>query len=258
MSEYIKHLNELNPKDFSIGQIVYYVNPYRHTVEWGVVKEYYSDGYGLALYEIVDARTVEGVPIAEYDFQQKPRKLPKGWSYNTDLVHLGMDEAIMKRMKEEVVDYSPENLKHLTDCGLFVRPSSQDKSCNVEDNISKDGYTIVKKYSYSQRSRSDFACVNWHFCYHTVDEARAVVNAYKAELKRQAGLSEAEWSIEQIDKTLSGCYNMNEEAKKATREWLLNREKEDGIQVEDIETRCFGGVLQWKKWHNKTWKEVAV
>ena len=82
MSNYVTYLNELNPKNFTIGQIVFYIDPTIKCWWWGRIKDYYSDGYGIEHFEFADDRLIDGVPIAEYQFGvEKP--LPKNWTYTT-------------------------------------------------------------------------------------------------------------------------------------------------------------------------------
>lgn len=139
----IKYVEKLNPKDFEIGQIVFFVKNFNKAIDWGVVEEIYGDGYGLALYEPVDDRMIEGIPIDEYNFNQKPRKLPKGWSWDTDLVHMTTNPDIAKQKESEPYNYDPSTLQHLIDIGLLVRPNSQWLFSTIK-NKSQQGYTSLQ------------------------------------------------------------------------------------------------------------------
>lgn len=254
----VKRLNEVNAKKYSVRDLVYFIDPYdKHKFDWGIVSDIYSDGYCLDLYELRDIRTVEGVPIAEYDFDQPKRKLPKGWSWDTDLVHLGEDPKWVKIMKGEKFTYEEDNLCHLIDIGLLVRPYSQDKACDVESDIEKDGYTIKKtRWHYRGPKRSQYAIVHPFNVYATWQEAQAVVDAYEAELKRQAELSDYDWSVEQIDKALDRWHGMYEHSKaecKAIRDFLLSQKN-----VEDIAVRIISEGFQWKYEKNKKWMTVEM
>lgn len=261
-----KKLNELNEKEFKIGQVVYFTKNlnvstptqnYIQTIGWGIVDEIYSDGYALAMYELVDARMVDGIPIAEYEFNKKRKKLPKGWDYNTRLFEITTDprwENVFKNIDGTIKD--PENLKHLIDIGVLVRPSSQDKAMEVEEDINKDGWTIVSAHRYWKHNQSDYEVVPCHKLYGSYDEAKAVVDDYIAELNRQAELSDYDWSVEQIDKALDRWRNIHgasENECKAIREFLL---KQDNI--EDIDVRTTSAGFQWKYEKNKKWMTVEV
>ena len=266
-----KKLNELNDRKFEIGQVVYYTKNlnantpsqrYIQTVGWGVVDEIYSDGYALAIYELVDARMVDGVPIAEYEFNQKRKKLPKGWSYDTELFKITTDPKwekvfvdITARSKDITIK-DPENLKHLIDIGVLVRPSSQDSVMEVEADINKDGWTVVSAHRYWKHRQSDYEILPCHKLYGSYDEAKAVVDAYVAELNRQAELSDYDWAVEQIDKALDkwhGIYGASEDECKAIRNFLLKQDK-----VEDIDVRIVSAGFQWKYEKNKKWMTVEV
>ena len=87
-------------------------------------------------------------------------------------------------------------------------------------------------------------------------EAKKEVDENIAEFHRQAALSEYDWSVEQIDKTLKRYQIINDvtyEEVKQYRDWLLAMSN-----VEDIETRIFGGNIQWKYWKNKRWMNIEL
>lgn len=250
-----KHLNELNPKQFDIGQIVFFTNNIGNEWDWGVVDDIYSDGYAIALYELVDCRYVNSVPVAEYNFGQDYKKLPKGWNYDMDLINLSWDNH--KDLQEIKVDFKDiDSIKDAIDKGLYVRPSSQDKAGYPDVDIVKDGYRIVWKHDlYSsdptKRKKPDYAIVNWRDMYSSYEEAIAKVDAYNAELKRQAELSDYDWSLEQIDKALSGAFCIDDEDKKKIKQWLI-----DNTKIEDVAIRTLSGIPEWKYEGNKRWKQL--
>jgi hypothetical protein len=77
-----------------------------------------------------------------------------------------------------------------------------------------------------------------------------------AEFHRQANLSDYDWSVEQIDKTLNHWQKFHDESNEKRleyRNWLLGMKN-----VEDIETRFFNGEIQWKYWKNKKWNYIEL
>lgn len=68
------YVSEINPKQFEIGQLVYFTDNVGSNLDWGIIEEVYADGYAIALYEQVDCRTIKGTPVAKYDFHQKTQK----------------------------------------------------------------------------------------------------------------------------------------------------------------------------------------
>lgn len=79
-------------------------------------------------------------------------------------------------------------------------------------------------------------------------------NIHQAELKRQANLSDLEWSIEQIDKDIdrwAAIYDISTEEKAKCRERIMCIDK-----LENDETRVFGGMVQWKYEDKKRWMTV--
>lgn len=249
------HVSEINPKQFEIGQLVYFTNNVGSSLDWGIIEEVYSDGYAIALYEQVDCRTIEGTPVAKYDFHQKPKKLPKNWSWDYDLVKLAWDYHKFDGFKFSYDD--PNSLKKGIEIGALVRPDSQDKTGYPDAVVTKDGYQIVWKHdlyssSPERKRRVNYAVVNWRYIYSTYNEAKSIIDAYNAELKRQASLSDYDWSLEQIDKTLYRAYFLDKEGKAKIRQWLIGNTK-----VENVDIRSVGGYVEWKYEYNKQWKAIV-
>lgn len=255
-----KHLNELNPKEFEIGQVVYYVSQkygdYGSEVRWGIVSDIYSDGYALENYEPIDIRTVEGTPINLYKFNQPRRKLPKGWSWDTDLVHLGENKLLINKAKKYKYNLEPETLKTFIQEGLLVKPSSQKTRYCPYADIDKDGYTIVLRERTWAEHKSDYVILPYPKLYSTWQEAQEIIDAEKAEFKRQSELSDYDWSVEQIDKTLEkhqAFYHISDEIKQKMRDFILSQKN-----VEDIVTRSISEGFQWKYDRNKKWMTVII
>lgn len=250
-----KHLNELNPKQFNIGQIVFFTNNIGNEWDWGIVDDVYSDGYAIALYELVDCRRVESIPVAEYNFHKSYRKLPKGWNYDTDLVHLDFEHH--KELKDvKFAFYDIDSIQNAIDKGVFVRPSSQDRVGYPEAEITKEGYRIVWKHDLyssdpSKRSRSNYAIVNWRYVYSSYDEVKKVLSDYQAELNRLVEMSDYDWSLEQIDKVLNRSVFIAKEDKSKIKQWLI-----DNTNIEEVEIRCSSGYPEWKYEKNKKWKQL--
>lgn len=183
--------------------------------------------------------------------------MPKGWTYNTKLFELEWridpkDEKLFDELCVRVDN--PESIKKAYELGLFVK-SDKIFHGNIETDITKEGFRIIKKYPMWQH-RITHVSIRPDKVYFTYQEAKTEVEAHIAEFKRQAALSNYEWSVEQIDKTLNhwkaNCDATDEEVS-AYREWLLSMEN-----VEDIETRTYFDTIQWKYEKNKKWKNIVL
>lgn len=250
-------MSELNPKEFAIGQVVYFVRLYSQKVEWGIVRDYYSDGYGLDMYELADDRLVQGVPIKDFKFNQRRKKLPHGWTYDTDLCQVTHDAKISEQMSEQnICIANPDDLLRGIKLGLLVRPHLQNKAMQVEADITNDGYTIVCKYPRDVYDAPSTACIRTDLCFATYTEAAEVVRSMEAELRRQAALSDYDWSVEQIDKTLERWKigsGIPEDKVKEARAWLLGQK-----DIENLVTRIFLGRLQFKWEKGKKWMDLIL
>lgn len=249
-------MEEKYRKRFHNGDIVYWChkesNGYR--VKFGMVYEQFSDAVIIDYLVPRERRLVNGTPIEEFKSEERYRKLPKGWSWNTRLYEITYRDFTDEE-NDCLIDISvPETIKEAYDKGFLVKDSTIFHGV-IESEISKDGYRIVKKYPMWEH-HIDHVSILPYKVYSTYEEAKEEVNTHNNELKRQAALSDLEWAIEQIDKQLdrwklySSCSNKEIQG---YRDFLLAQDN-----VEDIEVRIVQGGLQWKYWNKKRWNYIEV
>lgn len=245
-----------NVKRFDEGEIVYWHRQRGndHFVSWGVVDEQFSDAVCIDLYKPKECRYVNGVFIDEIPACGEWNKLPKGWSYDTKLIDI--EWIADDYTKNYIIDITnPENLKQAIADGMLVK-ANQIFSGAIETEISKSGWRIVKKYPNSIFDDVTYVSVHPNDLYLSYEEAQAEIDAYNAELQRQANLTDYEWSVELIDKELNRwayIYGIPEDTKLKYKSWLLNQDN-----VEDIEVRISGGSPQWKYDRNRKWRNIEL
>lgn len=244
-------------KRFNQGDIVYWCHHggnADYSVHYGMVDEQFSDSVVIDYIVPRERRRVDGIPIDEFYSEQRYRKLPKGWTYNTKLFKLTCDDFTPEE-KEFVLDISkPKTLKEAYDKGYLVKDNTIFHGV-IEAEITKDGFRIVKKYPMWQH-HIDHVSIRPDKVYFTYEEAKKEVDENIAEFHRQANLSDYDWSVEQINKTLKRWQIINatsDKEVKAYRDWLLGMK-----DVENIETRIFGGQIQWKYWKNTRWNYIEL
>lgn len=215
-----------------------------------MVIEQFSDAVCVNYLSPKERRRVNGVPIDEFESEFKYKKLPNGWSYDTRLFEITYDD-----IDSHPVDITnPDSIKVAYDKGLLVEDYKLFHGV-IESEITNEGYRIVKKYPGGLHHISSTS-IRPDRVYTTYEEAKKEVDANIAEFVRQSNLSDYEWSVEQIDKTLNrwqAFYNIGEKEKQRYRDWLLKMDN-----VVDIETRLYGGNIQWKYWKNKRWNNIEL
>lgn len=243
-------------KKFEKGDIVYWCHydKYGYKVQWGMVYEQFSDAVIVDYLAARERRLVDGVPIMEFQSEQRFRKLPKNWSYDTQLhqityAPLSPDENVW------VIDpRRPEDLKVAYEKGYLVKDEKVFHG-RIENEITKDGFRVIKTYPMWDHHVSYVSILPYKL-YFTYAEAQAEVDAELAELKRQAELSDYDWSVEQIDKTLQRwktLYGKTDSEVERCRNFFLSLDN-----VEDVEVRLATGGVQWKKTKNKRWVYVEA
>lgn len=244
---------------YESGEIVYFVNrngtSNAHFVDIGVVDEQYSDGVRIDVLRPYDTRCVNGVPINEFETEQKYKKLPKGWTYDTKLFEItykGKDiDATFGKMKVS----NREDVKKAYEAGYLVKASTLFSGV-IEADITKEGYRIVKKYPMWQRVEPTNMVLPTDKIYRNYDECNVWIENYNAELERQVSLSDNEWSLEQIDKTIGRFCKINgldEIEKERYHNFFAEMDN-----IEDIEARIFNNNIQYKHWKRKKWNDVFL
>lgn len=234
------------------GDIVYWVDKigWEPVVKWGRVSEQIGDMVYVDYLIAPDPRTINGVPVGDIEFPTKWSKLPKGWTYDFELFHLGWnnynpDNAMINIDK-------PKDIAKAFDKGLLIFRSNYD-DCAFESEIDKNhGWRIVKRYD---RHRPAYATIEANKLYTNYADANAEKESIIKEFERQASLSDEEWSIEQITKTVNywqHLYGKTDLNRQKVLDYLLSKDK-----VVDIETRIFDGNVQWKKCKNKRWNIIG-
>lgn len=218
-----------------------------------MVDEQFSDAICIDYLEPKELRLVDGVPLEEFKSEQHFRKLPKGWSYDTKLFEITYRKE--PDFEGELIDIrSSESIKHAYDIGMLVKSDTIFHGV-IDAEITKDGFRIRKHYPVGEHYITHTSVMP-HKVYFTYEEAQKEVDENIAEFYRQAALSDYDWSVEQIDKSLDkfkGLSGISDSEKDKYREWLLSMKN-----VEDIETRVYGGNIQWKYWKNKRWNNIEL
>lgn len=246
---------DINRQEYPPGTIVYYTerDGCMYKVGFGAVEENYPSSIAIQLYEPVDRRLIDGIPVKELPYVSEWRKLPKGWTYNTELFKLTFAE-LPSDIDTEKCEYTTENIRRFIDAGILV-PVHENDDCRIETEIDKNhGWRLVKKYPLHTGYHPDWISLYPHEVYATPEEAYKAAKEMNNELKIQAEMSDYDWSVSLIDRDLdrwANIYAISETDKKAAREFILSQKN-----VEDIETRLSNGGIQWKYCKNKRWMNV--
>ncbi len=249
----------INDKNWQVGDIVYWVHKdgWESTVHWGRIDEVFSDALCIDYLEPYERRMVNGIPIDEFESETDYRKLPKGWKplmpYDSLFtITYNPWPVALSNLRYD----NPDQIKKAYEDGLLVKSSSIFKG-EITADITDKGYRIIKRYPVwymSNPHRPNTATVQYSNAYRSFVEAKAICDAQIQEFKRQASLSDLEWSIEQIDNDLNRwqtLYGKTDEEKKELRDKLLKMDN-----LEDLETRIADGDIQWKYWKNKKWHDI--
>lgn len=245
----------INHKEHPIGSVVYFIKQrgYRREVSFGIVEEHYPDVICLQLYELLDTRLINGIPIKDFITPTRWSKLPRGWSYDTKLFNITYGEYPCDPRNYRFSN--PDDILKAVKDGVLVKVQDNDHSHINSEIDSKQGWRIRRKYPTYEHYPT-YATIKYNEVYNSYDDAIKVIEDYKSELKRQSELSEYDWSVEQIDKKLNRwayICSISEEDKRKYRDWILALDK-----VEDVEIRIFKNNIQWKYWKNKKWMNIVL
>lgn len=242
---------------FKEGDIVYWCHHGGNTnysVHWGMVDTQFHDVVCVDYLKLRERRLIDGVPIEEFENEQRFRKLPKGWTYDTKLFEVSYRKDSLFEETKNLDIRNPDDVKEAYEKGLLVKSSTIFYG-TIEAEITKDGFRVIMKYPMWTHPIHSVSIIPSKL-YLTYEAAKKEVDENIAEFHRQAALSDYDWSVEQIDKTLNRWQHYNsatDTEKKAYRYWILARKN-----VEDIETRVYGREIQWRYWKNKKWNYIEL
>ena len=249
---------------FNSGDVVYWVAHHKWSadmyVDFGIVTEEFSDAVCVDKVHMHDNRYINGIPYKDFPDVTPWQKLPKGWTYNTQLFEVEWKSTVSIDSDEHLLEMSlrldrPEDVKTALEHEFLVYLKDYDQTVPHSEVSNKLGWRIRKEHDNSTYIYPHVTLQKDN-AFKTYAEARAVIDAQKAEWKRQSELTNEEWSVEQIDHDLqrwAKIYSKSPEEVQRVRDFLLGMD-----EVEDIETRVFGGDFQWKYEKNKKWRTIVL
>jgi hypothetical protein len=180
--------------------------------------------------------------------------LPKGWTYDTKLYDIEYDnsdaETINKILSLKGVD---KQVRTAYDCGILVKKTLTDYE-GIDATVDKDGYKLSRKLPMWVQHRTG-GTYRYDELFATFDEAQEALDAYKAEQTRRANLSDREYALEDIHKTVNrhkNIYHESDEYYENVLDFFENR----CDNIEDVDVRIYGGVIQWKYYNKKKWNSL--
>lgn len=251
------------------GDIVYWCQYIQGQciIHYGMVDTQFSDVVCIDLLAPKDCRTVEGIPINDWFPDNRVRKLPKGYNCDTVLFRYGYTNNWADDDKNFLDDYmhnlditDKKKIREAYDKGYLVK-SCDNCHCVAEPEIGKGTWVLQQKpskaygyalYYYDINSLS----IEPPRVYDNYQEAFDEKQKYETEFQRIQNLSDLEWSIEQIDKTLNhwaGLYHISDKKKKVYRDFIMELSN-----LEDVEVRISAEDIQWKYWKNSRWGNIEV
>ena len=259
----------INRKILSKGSVCYFVDKYatdsisgcnKWKVQFGVVDEHYIDSVAVQLYELRDMRLVNGIPIKEFKTPTEWKKLPKGWTYNTKLFEITWAKFSPKDLDtdklKEILDKwnNPDNVLEAIRRGVLVKVQDNDH-CTINTEIDHHkGYRLRREYPMWRPEPRSYESIRHNEIYATYEEAEKVVKCHEEQLRKMAELTDLEWSIATIDRTLDHwavVYHISDFEKEKIRTFLMNLDN-----LEDVEVRIYAGRIEWIRGNEKRWKTI--
>jgi hypothetical protein len=249
----------INRKDIKEGQIVYFLdtaNSYQHEpiIMYGVV-DFYSctdvavDWLTLAERRIVVDLNGKRTPFKLFKNDSDYRKLPKGWTYNTELYKIEYEKVNTKICYESI----DKQIERAYNEGILVKKEITDYE-TIDAQVDNNGYKLLRKIPQHTVCRCG-GTYRYDELYSTYYEAKEALDIYKAEMQRIANLSDRDWVLESVDKVLKrhkAIYNLSESFYENIWDFFKNRCED----IENVDIRIFGGIIQWKYTKNKKWRSL--
>ena len=259
------HCNKQCEK-FPIGSVVYWESS-RDKIDWGIVTQHFSGEVQVQMYAFYDNRTINGIPVKQFETPTRWQKLPKKWSYNTQLFEIGYDRYDYHsgfQQQYYMAITNPKSIIKAIDDGLLVKVQENDNAgFEAEIDVHK-GWRIVRDYTHTLKHTQPYHTIRFSDVYGTYEEVRKVIDDRYAEWKRQSELSDYEWIVEQIDSILNRyqkahgnryqkAHGISDKEKQRYRNWFMELK-----DLEKIEVRLYDGEIQWKYPKHFRWNSVEL
>ena len=241
------------------------------SVQYGIINEIYrrdsDNGIERAVVDYLTVksyRKINGTPINEFEPETCYKKLPKGYTDTSDLYEDIDDipEDVAERIRNLDLT-SPQDILSAYNEGILVKKKDEFNG-KIGCEITKTEYRIIKYYErWEQQQPTEITLYAHQMCL-TYAEAKAEVDAYHAELKRQSELSDEEWAIEQIDNELAKWKSIHSVADDRF-EYVRNQILSLGA-IDEVEIKVLAGVIYWTRWrrdakgelHIGKWRKIDV
>lgn len=253
----MEKLNEYVER-FPQGSVVYYIDTINgiQLVCFGLAHEYFHDALYIKLLHMKDNRLINGIPYNEFKTPTRKKKLPKGWTYGTDLFEQTYDDSCYEEFCKIKIN-DPELILNAYNKGYLIDAEKYDASW-IKSVIEQDGYYLTREYpsiyNCPECRVEPYIFVPYHKVYHTYEEAQKVIDDWNAEQQRRAAQTDYEWNAENLDYELNRfqhMYNKSEEDIQQIRDFILALP-----DFEDLEFKIFDKVFQFKNCNKKKWRNA--
>lgn len=262
----------INHYEFPNGSVAYYIY-YRGLgklgVEFGIVEENYADSVALHLYTFPDGRCIDGIPWDRYETPSEWRRIPKSskvlgetlcdclsqrttiqyppiFEENKDLIGRIVTRTTPDTLSEDVLEAVQKGILVSRDAVRSVVPETESDSRRCYYRITADWRSAPYRPTY--------ITMYLHELYHTYRDAQEEIERRRQEAIRLQNLSDYDFAVEEIDRTLDrwkAVYRIPDDVVRETRQKLLSLPETENVLV-----RLYMGNVEWRYERNKKWKSV--
>ena len=176
------------------NQICYFINYGFNRdmyISYGVYEyEKMYGGHVVSQLKVPEIRLINGIPFDEFQSETEFKKVPKGWTYNTEMFTVTEDvkkkEKILAETKGKFNIKSPSDLQWLFD--NKKKKKKQDVEPVIEVEYDHNTYRIVKKYPSWTVSYGNHNNRYPDEVFETWEEAEKRMNEIKKKKKRKKHL----------------------------------------------------------------------
>ena len=231
-------------------------------VSFGVYEcEKMYGGHVVSQLKAPEIRLINGIPFDEFQSETEFKRLPKGWTYNTEMFTVTEDEEKKEKILAETKDKfnikNPSDLQWLFDNGYLVK--KQDVEPKIEVEYDHKTYRIVKKYpswtiSYGNHNNRypDEVFETWEEAERRMNEINEINHRKAVECALLDFYEDLEWVLEKYETEHGG------REIKTIRQKILERP-----HLNDIMFRYYKGEIlivsreAHRKDHHIEWEKIA-
>ena len=226
----------------------YIANEY--CIRFGLLDSVYPGNVLVRCLEVDYKRTIDGIPVSDFQTPTDWKKLPRGWTWNTRLFEVKNNFNPFDDCKYDLL--TQDGIRKAVEDGYLAETGSIDHSV-FSTEVTKQGWRIVRDI-YQQPYHPATMILQMDEVFDDGYEAQMKAVHLNDELYSTTEMSDHDYNVAELDELLNKIPFTDDEAKQRYREQILSLADFDDLEFRYSTT----DGLQCKHWKRRRWYTIHM